>query len=207
MAQIYGVGAPSKIKKSGVVYQDTRTGIIYKQNKVPFGNEWTVVDSNVSDDSNSSTSLTHVKVYSQQYTADSGALFSTPASLGTLTTENGNPGIFVFLSCQSNFDLTFGDYPYDTTPNEFVISDFGGDNIFKVPGNTVVAPFSFPNLTLSKWDKADVHDQINHPPSTVGLPGPKSSIELILSSDVDAVPNGQFGFCTFTIYITYTIIQ
>lgn len=207
MAQIYGVGAPSKIKKAGVTYQDIQTGTIYKQNKVPFGNEWSAADSNTSDDSNSSTSLTHLKVYSKQYLVDPGTLFSFPVSLENLTTEDGNPGTFVFLSCQSNYDLVFGDYPYDLVPGTFVISDFKGNPIYKVAGANVVQQFTFPNLTLNPWLKADSYDQSVASPVTVGLPGEKSSVELVLSSDADNVPNGQFGFGNFTIYITYTIIQ
>ena len=47
MREVIGVGFPSKIKSSGIVYLDKHSGKRYIQTQVPRGNSWSLIDESI----------------------------------------------------------------------------------------------------------------------------------------------------------------
>lgn len=208
MKKIFGVGIPGKIRKAGIVYEDIHSGKSYKQNKFPNGNIWTPIDVDVSDDDAGGTPLQSLKIYTKKYTTNTYSIsnaHTTPIALETISTENGQPGLFQFISCHSIFRLN-GDSDSVLPGGGYVlISDGGVDPIFKQIDANVFFEV-YPNLTYP-WQTNDMANQVTFFTSPgLGTPGPRTSIDLELNCELENTLAG-FGFASIEIYISYTIIQ
>lgn len=145
---ITGTGIPSKIRQCGQEYTDVKTGIKYKQNKCPYGNEWTVMDMNSNDGSSGSSTPTNLgaHIYSSTFVvegSDFTGIESTPFTLLTITnTATTKASITILqLSCVIS-GTKFTNSPVfrigsSTTPFAFV-SNLNYTSVTKPNANSVI---------------------------------------------------------------------
>lgn len=215
MKEILQPGPPSKIRKAGAIYTDTKTGKSYKQNKVPRGNEWSSIDDSGLSSSSSPDIVNYdfFKIYSASYVIfmfNLSFMNSSPVNFGTISTLPNARNI-LFLNCSSVFNLD-GDVPFDSVPSSYQILDNNTSDVmfqtydpvlFENYGGTVQNGVS--NwLTNDDFDRNVTANSFNS--TAQGIKGNINSVDLAITADADPEMFSSGGFGYLTINITYALI-
>ncbi len=107
MSNIFGIGLPSIITSAGIIYTDNRTGKQYKQNKSPFGNDWTEISTGSVSAGSGSLNVTGATFYTyEQSLTYSDIVSASGSSRLFLTNLSSTTGFINVISVNSYFENT-----------------------------------------------------------------------------------------------------